>query len=112
SKMRDMDASKRLIAALSRCPLSGREIAAEMTRRGVKTTHSKVNRWAAGQMPKLHEAAMLAEVVGLDLVWLLYGEGPAPWELTAEHRRLLWLAEIIGHAEAARRLGLAEDAGT
>lgn len=107
-----MDARERLIQSLARCPLGAREIAREMTRRGIKTTHPKVNRWAAGQMPKLNEAALLAEVADIDLLWLLYGEGPAPWELTDEHRRLLWLADIVGFDEAANRLAAADpDAG-
>jgi hypothetical protein len=59
-------------------------------------------------MPRLDEAAVLAEVAGLDLTWVLFGEGPPPWELTEDHRRILWLAETVGLEEAAIRLSAAD----
>jgi hypothetical protein len=107
SKIVPMDVAKRLALALDRCPLSGRDIAAELTRRGHPTSHTTVNRWRNGQVPRLDEAAILADIAGVDLVWVMYGEGPPPWELSDEQRRILWLADVVGLDEAAARLAAA-----
>jgi hypothetical protein len=106
--MLGMDASKRLKAALQRCTVSAREIAAELTRRNLKVSHTTVNRWFKGEMPRLDQAAALADIAGLDLNWILFGEGPAPWELTDEDRRILWLVGVVGYDEAVSRLAVAD----
>lgn len=106
-----MDVRDRLIAAMKTLRESDRDLAEAVTSAGVEVSHSTVNRWRRGKIPRLDEAGALARATGLDLVWVLFGKGPPPWELTEEHRRILWLAEIVGHEAAAARLAAAQAPG-
>lgn len=104
-----MSIAERLKKALDRCPLSGRDIALQLSKRGHSTTHTTVNRWRRGGLPRLDEAVLLAEVTGIDLPWVLYGEGPPANSLTEQQRQILWLAEVVGEDLAIARLANAQD---